>query len=84
MKILLVLPAAEGLASLDKAWNVGERLRERIAAIRSAGIGVIAGMIVGRNPTKHRETFLAYPPLAPHLPRAGGRPCRGSPAFPWS
>ena len=37
----------EGLASLDKAWNEGERLRERIGLIRGAGIGVIAGMIVG-------------------------------------
>lgn len=37
----------EGLASLDKAWNEGERLRERLATLRRAGIGVIAGMIVG-------------------------------------
>lgn len=37
----------EGLASLDKSWNDGERLRERLASLRRAGIGVIAGMIVG-------------------------------------
>lgn len=37
----------ENLAALDKSWNEGARLRERLAALRSAGIGVIAGMIVG-------------------------------------
>ena len=37
----------ENLASLDKAWNEGQRLRERLATLRRAGIGVIAGMIVG-------------------------------------
>lgn len=37
----------EGLLSLDKGFNEGTRIRERVAAIRRAGIGVIAGMIVG-------------------------------------
>lgn len=37
----------EGLLSIDKGFNEGARIRERIAAIRRAGIGVISGMIVG-------------------------------------
>ncbi len=36
-----------GLRSLDKGFNGADRLAARIAAIRRAGIGVIAGMIVG-------------------------------------
>lgn len=37
----------ENLAAFDKSWNDGDRLRERLATLRRAGIGVIAGMIVG-------------------------------------
>ena len=37
----------ENLVDLDKGFNDGARIRERIARIRRAGIGVIAGMIVG-------------------------------------
>ena len=37
----------ENLAALDKSWNEGDRLLERLATLRRAGIGVIAGMIVG-------------------------------------
>lgn len=37
----------ENLAALDKSWNEGDRVRDRLATLRRAGIGVIAGMIVG-------------------------------------
>ncbi len=37
----------ENLAALDKGFNQGARLADRITRIRCGGIGVIAGMIVG-------------------------------------
>ncbi len=39
--------ADDALRSLDKGFNDASRIAARIAAIRRAGIGVIAGMIVG-------------------------------------
>lgn len=39
--------SAENLAAMGKAFNDSARYRERIATIRRAGIGVVAGMIVG-------------------------------------
>ncbi|HUT37512.1 MAG TPA: radical SAM protein [Planctomycetota bacterium] len=37
----------ENLAALDKGFNDSARYRQRLAAIRRHGIGVVAGMIVG-------------------------------------
>jgi radical SAM superfamily enzyme YgiQ (UPF0313 family) len=39
--------SAESLAAMDKKFNRSERYPERLAAIRAAGIGVVAGIIVG-------------------------------------
>jgi radical SAM superfamily enzyme YgiQ (UPF0313 family) len=38
---------AENLAAMGKAFNQTARYRERIARIRRAGIGIVAGIIVG-------------------------------------
>jgi radical SAM superfamily enzyme YgiQ (UPF0313 family) len=39
--------SSENLAAMDKGFNESERYLERLAKIRRAGIGVIAGIIVG-------------------------------------
>jgi radical SAM superfamily enzyme YgiQ (UPF0313 family) len=39
--------SAENLAAMDKQFNQCGRYAERLAAIRGAGIGVVAGIIVG-------------------------------------
>lgn len=39
--------SADNLADMGKAFNEAQRYRARLAAIKRAGIGVIAGMIVG-------------------------------------